>query len=360
MRKLIKLLIGITVVGVIIIWWSGSKKKNSETTQSQTIKTISDSTAQQVEQSTSSIAHNVLLVPHDKPLSTLRTNVGKPTAEELAEMQYSNPIEFYGKVVNENEQGVSGATIEFELSDAKGTDKHLSTVSDNLGLFSISGIKGKWLNVHVSKNGYYNSKTDQSGFDYYIYDAKVFRPDSTSPVLFHLKQKGQIEPLIAHHVLLRIPQNGGSIGFDPSRCKLNTIGPLLFSLTMDDSDGRQNVRLRLAVEGGGIQMTENEFAFTAPTSNYMQSVEIVLNKDYLRESTARTVQCFFFLGNSRQYGRLQVEVPIFNKGDTSPLSINYWLNLSGSLNLEDDPNRFMQSVSPYYLQPNTPPVDSMH
>ena len=58
------------------------------------------------------------------------------------------PISFYGKVVDEDGQPVSGATASFIWTDmsAKGTST-VESVSDQQGLFLLDAVQGKRLQV---------------------------------------------------------------------------------------------------------------------------------------------------------------------------------------------------------------------
>ena len=72
--------------------------------------------------------------------------------------QVHGQIEFYGKVIDENNQPIEGANIEFVWAQMfplpEGTPS-TNVISDREGLFSLSGAFGARLGVHVSKAGYY-------------------------------------------------------------------------------------------------------------------------------------------------------------------------------------------------------------
>lgn len=116
------------------------------------------------------------------------------------------------------------------------------------------------------------------------------------------------------------------------------------------------MRLRITVEGGGIQITEGEFPFLAPEANYRFAIEINMDKDSKSDLTHRDFQCYFFVNQPRIYGRLKSRVPGFSK---ESLVIDYWINPSGSRNLEYDPGKYIQTVPANYLQTNTPFIDNM-
>jgi len=100
-----------------------------------------------------SLAYLLTNVPasNDKRLNQMKEDA------EKALNDWRTPIEFYGKVVDENTNPVSGAQIDFDANDtsAEGTSFY-HTQSDADGLFSIKNIQGKILGVKVNKEGYYS------------------------------------------------------------------------------------------------------------------------------------------------------------------------------------------------------------
>ena len=115
---------------------------------------------------------------------------------EKAHDRWRTPIEFYGKVVDENTNPVAGAQVNFDCNDtsAEGTSFY-HTQSDANGLFSIRGIRGMLLGVKVNKEGYYPYLPFGDNF-YYAGRNQNFVPNASSPVVFRLKKKGIAEPLI--------------------------------------------------------------------------------------------------------------------------------------------------------------------
>src|SRR5262249_48388128 len=96
-----------------------------------------------------------------------------PTQEWAnAVQQWSNkihrPIEFFGKVVDENSQPVPAADIEFIWSQFQPEASFkTNTLSDSQGLFSLQNVTGATLGVYVSKSGYYPVKSiNETSFQY--------------------------------------------------------------------------------------------------------------------------------------------------------------------------------------------------
>ncbi|HEY5505270.1 MAG TPA: hypothetical protein VIK28_08940, partial [Sedimentisphaerales bacterium] len=97
--------------------------------------------------------------------NTPRTNAPPailPTVTELLQ----KPIDFYGKVIDENSNPISEANIGFRWDDLTANDwtRTATTTSDTEGLFSLHGKRGATLTVSVSKTGYYTSSKDADSF----------------------------------------------------------------------------------------------------------------------------------------------------------------------------------------------------
>src|ERR1700722_4207566 len=97
---------------------------------------------------------------------TLTTPQGSNALQQRILSDWQRPIDFYGKVVDENTNAIEGANIAFgwsELPNEEGTRK-ASTTSDGQGLFSLRDQRGPALDVWVSKPGYVSSHNGQWGF----------------------------------------------------------------------------------------------------------------------------------------------------------------------------------------------------
>ena len=119
-------------------------------------------------------------------------------------------IEFYGKVLDEREQPIAGVDVEFgwtDMSVAGSTQK--KTITDANGLFSLSGVKGKFLAVTVNKDGYYVAPGNRYGYEYAgFWDKAFFESDSSKPVIFHLRKKGVTESIIYHQKMFGFKPDG--------------------------------------------------------------------------------------------------------------------------------------------------------
>ena len=136
------------------------------------------------------------LPPFATPLAEALAKTNPVAAMRLALWQA--PIEFYGKVVDENSNPVVGAKVTFswiETPEETGT-RSSAAESDAEGLFSLHGARGPSLRVSVDKEGYYSSRKNPPGFKYGSFAIDDFSPDPRNPVIFHLWKKGKGEALI--------------------------------------------------------------------------------------------------------------------------------------------------------------------
>jgi len=196
--------------------------------------------------------------------------------------QWSAPIAFYGKVVDENGRPVVGATLDFSAnnlsSEGRSTYKQ---ASDENGLFSIKGIHGKFLHVRVSQNGYQPSKLDQFTFSYAGGDTDQISPDRNNPIPFHLyKIKPNAPNAIPCSLSIKLPVDGTLVGIDLTSCRSvpSQTGNLVLSCQSSsrnpDKKGKFAWEVTIAAPGGGVLAEAREANFDAPETGYSESLTI--------------------------------------------------------------------------------------
>lgn len=237
-------------------------------------------------------------------------------------------IEFYGKVVDEKNEPVEGATVKFSKSDlsSEGTTQ-LKTQSDAKGVFSLTGVIGRGLGITVEKAGYYTSKQNRYGFEYAAFsDNDFYQPDSDNPVIFRLRKKQAADLLIYHEQELKI-----GIGAT-SELTLDTGAKLQIDLITNPRPKQGPWVMRVIALDGGLQPTVDEFPYSAPTDGYQPS--LILDDNTPKPPTWENL----YLGGSLYfkagsvYGRIEMQM-ISGK---DWMRIKSWTNPSGSRNLEFD------------------------
>lgn len=264
--------------------------------------------------------------------------------------QWRIPIRFYGRVVDQNDEPIHGATIHFEWTDlsTKGTSE-ATKLSDSQGLFSLTGVQGKFLGVRVEKDGYYRPGNSVGivGFEYANpAEGWFYEPDADRPVVFRLRKKGESQPLVARSTKLNLTGHGATATIDLFTGKASPVGgqlqvtvwkPTITAEQINSGTGfPYDWRIQVNVKGGGLIEHNDVFALEAPESGYRSdfaaelhpangaSADVTLDKEF-----------YFYFGQPRRYGRFRLRTD----GDRPKVLIDYWLNPTGSRNLEYDPNQ---------------------
>jgi hypothetical protein len=247
-------------------------------------------------------------------------------------------IEFYGKVVDENNQPVENANIKFIWSQFSPLDEATPTtnvLSDPNGLFLLQGVIGAKLNIIVTKPGYYYVRSLNK--DYFTYSSLPgtipFQPDFNNPILFHLRKKGEGAELITASLNVAIPRDGGWVGIDLLTRKPDDKGQLKFNQTKPPYETWKKATewsFHLTISDGGFAPLTDELSFVAPESGYMPELGFDFKKDKPTWEKGIKTNLYFVFGNPPRYGKLTVETDISWDG----AHVSYAINPTGSRNLE--------------------------
>lgn len=252
--------------------------------------------------------------------------------------EWRTPIEFYGKVVDENTNVVAGASVHFVWTDLspKGNSEK-DTTSDQNGLFFLSNTNGKNLIVQVSKDGYYSYQPFGAAFNY-AGENQNFSPDASNPVLFRLKKKGVAEPLVAFEKNYQISVSGKPLEID---LKTGAIAPPGQGIIMQYVKQPQNQDDRLydwsfqiTMPNGGLLLSTDEFDFVAPVNGYASSDLVEMKSSPASEWQSRMKRQYFVRLPDGTYARLVLDLMSHN----GSLKVQVFSNPSGSRNLEFDPS----------------------
>lgn len=256
---------------------------------------------------------------------------------------WQTPIEFYGKVIDENSNPVAGASIQFTWSEAptNGSDRSWTTASDADGLFSLQDKRGPSLDVSVSKAGYYSSRQDKTGFSYGPLAPEAFSPSMLNPVIFHLRKKGAGEKLIEVKQNYGVARDGTPLGIDLTTGKAvaGGSGNLVVQCWTDDagksSGQKYDWHCLVSVPGGGLVLSSGEFDFSAPDEGYAPSTEIKMPADRTDWRNDVELKFFYRLADGR-YGRMTFAMIA---GGQHFCMVDSFLNPTGTRNLENDPGQ---------------------
>jgi hypothetical protein len=296
--------------------------------QGQTAKGVNNATA-----STPPITGApISMPPHDRSVEVSNYN-----QQLLTEWQA--PINFYGKVVDESNNPVSGAGVQFGWSETpRDYAGHTSTTtSDTAGLFELHGVHGPSLEVSVGKQGYDTSHRDTTAFTYAI--SGHFSPDPFNPVVFHLRKKREGTDLItvdypgfAHIAQLR--HDGTPIDLDLFSGQKVSAGNGTLHLTLERELVAKNVRkynwrLGISVPNGGIMETYEEFPFEAPQNGYQPDIVVDMPSTSANWHEEMRAKYYILLPNGN-YGRIDFYLLAYN----GVFTVQSAINPNGSQNLE--------------------------
>lgn len=251
--------------------------------------------------------------------------------------EWKMPINFYGRVIDENGSPVPGARVVFLWTNlfAEGSSQSMAE-SDATGVFSLEDKIGRVLQVDVSKQGYYKPRNERlRSFDYAAFwEVNYHEPDPARPVTFHLRKKGRVTPLIVGEKQRPIAANG-----TPSRLDLLHDGRVssagqfeIAALTNTEKypPAKFDWRATITIHDGGLTEHELEFPFEAPVEGYQPTFAFAMpsaSPDWKREIEKKY---FIRFGNPPTYGRVVIRL----NGASQKVYLRYAINPTGSRDLE--------------------------
>jgi len=250
--------------------------------------------------------------------------------------EWQAPIDFYGKVVDENGEAIAGASIQFSWSETPSDDgqRATATESDSQGRFSLRDKRGASLEISVGKEGYYTSKRNNRSFSYAL--SGRFSPDPLNPIIYHLRKKHFGAQLIVSsygdrpNFPVRVSKNGEPTRVDLLQRKIDPNGQLEIRQNKPPLKEVTEWSLIVSIPRGGLVENEDDFPFNAPDTNYHATVEYHFTRSDSNWATQLTKQYYIAVGQPPQYGWLRIESNLAQE----TVFLTYAINPDGSRNLE--------------------------
>ena len=267
------------------------------------------------------------------------TEVNASSAHQEWLQQVQPGIVFYGKAVDENDQPVLGANVEFAWTQVQGeADFKTSTSSGADGLFSLAGVNGSALDVYVTKPGYYPVRSlNRKNFSYMaLPGCQPFQPDQRYPVVFHLRKKGAGADLITSRngispgLDISGLANGSPVKVDLFNRKVAADGELELS-AVKPPHGQPATKwsFRMSIPTGGFVEENDEFPFEAPQSGYKPVLEFEFRTAETNWTENLHKRYYIVFGEPPKYGWIDVQTGIYRG-----VSLRYAINPDGSRYLE--------------------------
>ncbi len=282
-----------------------------------------------------------------------------PWAEHNAiAARFDTRVRFWGKVVDQNESPLEGVITVASVTTLRmiktehGYREYeiLKSTTDSAGRFMFDGSEGMYLDIEsMNKDGYvlpsaYQAGTRWSGAKYrYQYlsignSRRVFKPVQASPEIFHLWKLRKPEALVI---------GGDTSGLNGPEIKLNSAAEAYNDISMMITDvgtsqaPQWEVTVAAIDPNGGVVKADptDIFMFNAPESGYSDSIKFRYGPDGSDQGIGDPgIPIRFFVRSHGGRWHTAGEYLFFSperNGMTSS-KMRYWLNPSGSRNLEHD------------------------
>ena len=275
-------------------------------------------------------------------------------ASALVERIFSAPIEFYGRVIDQNGDPVPYANVGYTAADKfNASGSNYTGQSDEKGNFNIKGIKGAGLAVTVRKEGYYlihnpgdrSLPTSTATFAFGMGPDSYRRPapSKDKPAVFVLHKMGKPEALIfLSSRQFDVPKTGASLSIDLATGRSGGKDLTLESWTGSKTLNHFDWSYRLSVSDGGLLERKGEFDFEAPADGYHPQIEVKMPATAQQWSSRLSKQFFAKLPGNR-YARFTIRFYPGVKDDDADRNFvvleSYINPTPGDRNLEFDPEK---------------------
>lgn len=270
-------------------------------------------------------------------------------------LQLNVPIAFYGRVIDQSDEPVVGANIELQIQQIVRTRSDMTVnvgepetpITDNDGRFELIGKKGLMVAIDtIKKEGYQLSENAKRHFPY---NSETPAPDPGSPAVFRMWKKQGADRLEVGDEIYGLVPNGrqNTLNF-LAHTKTEGVQPegdLIVSVQRPEHVApkeKYDWSCTFQVTGGGLVESSDEFFNLAPETGYQPRIEVHMDAD--EPNWAPNVKKKFYLQSrgGSLYGHLEIEL-VAQYRDKSALWIKYFVNPTGSRNLEYDPRQFTSS-----------------
>jgi len=259
------------------------------------------------------------------------------------------PIEFYGRVIDQYDMPVGDAEVDgqiiYNTGAAAGVEKP-TTVTDANGYFQFEGFSGRTLDFTVTKPGY-QFTPEGDAFDYTRLksEEKRHHPDPKNPVVVRMWKLQGAETLVHGGKVIRIVPDGTPVEIDfQARKIVKSGGDLIIALEhpryprgtlpVPRYDWVADIKI---INGGFIEATQRiDNMLLAPEEGYVPSLRMSMPASR-QDWTTNGTKNVYAKTRGNVYSKLVINIECSAMEDTSYVQLTWWVNPSGSRNLEYDP-----------------------
>ena len=249
-------------------------------------------------------------------------------------------INFYGRVIDQDERGVPGALVNYQLERAgllmadgniTNNNQKASCISGDDGLFSIQGAKGLTLTIlSIEKENYRDGKQNLNSFGYRG-TPDLHDPDLKKPVDFLLISNDVPKTKKLYDKDLTFSWNQG-----PVEIPIPRVGKITIVPKRDWMLGQlENFDWQVEILMDGAELIEIEIgqAKIAPKDGYQKSFKYGSKKEDLQWGGA-VRRHYAFRTNSGLYGFIDLMLRANREDGNQSTSVEVRLNESGSRSLD--------------------------
>jgi hypothetical protein len=338
MKKVVFLLLVIGVVSLLGFLWFGNSQKVTAPGEKQTTNNISPT------------ENNDSAVPSNMETNNARDKAGTSSVTakykdylagkiNKAEMMEAVILErnmqnqdFYGKVVDQYGNPVVGAIVKGNVMlDSLQTSREEAhtTETDRMGFFQFTGLHGASLGLTINKEGYEMANRGQS------YKGASGQITSTSDrAIFTMWKPRGAEQMKHVAIESQIPYDGKKANDGDLRISVLRSPLELKPGLLRPYDWQVNIQLI----NGGIIEEDDTYPFWASADGYQPYFEASMDANR-RPWRPEFIQNFYFKNSQGQYGLLFINLSTSSKDPETGITIEAWINPSGSQNLEFDPTK---------------------
>jgi hypothetical protein len=196
-------ILGITILIAIILvagfYWVNSVKKPVPISVRSNIPSLPAPVINQIPPETDSgdlVQPRMFKSKHYPPITPEEKAMWKWYTETRARDHFADwktPIEFYGIVIDQDNNALPGADVNWITTNMHGNGRG-TTISGPDGRFFIGNTQGNSIDISVRKKGYRPVETQQDFDVAKFFEDDFYVPDKDHPVVFHLRKLPTSEP----------------------------------------------------------------------------------------------------------------------------------------------------------------------
>lgn len=266
----------------------------------------------------------------------------------MAEKQ-NVPINFWGKVVDQDEHPVSDVSVKAQVSSPEVRNLAYGTASfheynlktDPNGLFALINARGDILTVTaLEKENYRSPPVFQKSFEYGV--GQKFIASSNQPFVFKLLDASTLtdEPVVQFNRRSTIRCDGTPISINTLnndwREGADSIGDIWLSFVRDpvnlvEHSTNYSWALTIEIPSGGLICSDEDYFFLtkAPERGYVSSYRLSMERSDPNWKRERKLPFYFQLQNGKDYGRAMAEIYTWYQGERTAIVIEGCVNQSG-------------------------------